>query len=792
MDDLDAASFTAESSAEGAPEKSLNGADDAKGKSRFRADAVTSRWSLRQFGDVAAIKKSGSFEIMAWLRLILAAAADLRFLRARMTARVPYVAQVESSDCGHAALAMALQYCGVPISLSQVKSTLGSGRDGLSARRMLEFARAHGVYARGVRSSLSGLRQLPAGSILFWDFNHFVVLQAANHRWVSVLDPVQGLRRIKMAQAERSYTGVALEFIPSLPIRRKWRRARASDASGWRYFKAFLPQRSTLASMTATSGLLMASAFLLSFATDYVVSHVSRGRHGSLGVDLLLAAGTCALVYLCTLLLRGLTITAVHTRSEKVVTLGLLSHMVGLPFGYFAGRSVGDLTLRVRTSALVRQTLSGPALSAGFDTGLIMIYVVALFFVDRFLSLVVLAFLVLQIAIPLLWWGRQRQLSAETMEAQSRAQSELVEMLDGMVTLKALGVEGVAAERWSHSFIDELNARARSARDRAISVALSGAMQFAAPLVVLALGVERVQSGVLPLGRALGFMALTVGLFAPLSALVQSCLQLAGLGPVLRRMSDVLNTEREDTRPGAIHVDHVVGDIEIRNLSFAYPGCAEVLHDISMAVRAGQTAVILGPSGCGKSTLASLIVGIYRMAEGAILIDGVDISRLEPRSLRRSIGYVDQHSHLFIGSIRDNIAMGSPEASFEEVRRAACMAEIDADILAMPMGYETLLGTGGVGLSGGQRQRIALARALLRRPKLMVLDEVTSGLEPMLEEKILQNLRGAGVTLLVISHRPRISAIADRTFIIKAGCIAADRHADDASEIADLYESLDG
>ena len=208
----------------------------------------------------------------------------------------------------------------------------------------------------------------------------------------------------------------------------------------------------------------------------------------------------------------------------------------------------------------------------------------------------------------------------------------------------------------------------------------------------------------------------------------------------------------------------------MRNASFAYPGAErDCLSDISFAVPAGGFIAIIGRSGCGKSTLAALLAGLYLPQSGEIRIDGEATSRVDPTSVRKEISFVDQNSRLFAGSIHDNITFGRPEISRQQVSEAARAVYVHDDIAAMPMGYETLIGPGGVGLSGGQRQRVALARALVSRPLLLVLDEATSALDPATEELVFESMLTMNCTLIVIAHRLTVLRQAHTIVILEEG-----------------------
>ena len=699
----------------------------------------------------------------------------------RRVRRIPVRFQAQTSDCGAACLAMVLALHGVDIPVSELREATATGRDGVSARRLLEVARTYGFHGRGLKVSVENLRDLPPGTILFWNFNHFVVLEGVRGSWVHLVDPQHGRRRMTLEAVGAAFTGVALQITPALDDaggkpRRTLRASRSADGSArsagtagpWHYVRYFLPHsRRHWIPFTLCSLLLLGFGLATPLATQYLIEHVAPGRplHGAglLGVGLILLVT----VYLILQFLRSLSFLSVQTAVDERVTLGILDRLFSLPYGFFSSRTPGDLHQRVRTSSTVRQVLSASAFSSMFDGLLVLVYMALLLVADPLLALLVIVVALAQVTVLLLSWRRQEYASADALESLARAESELAEMLDGMQTLKSAGMEDVAAQRWSHVLAEELNARLRSRRLLALSSGISAALQFGAPLLVLLAGAFRISAGTMSPGKVLAFSVLAMGLFVPLANLVQIGLQVSGLGASLSRLGDIMEApqERKETdRP----VD-VAGSISVQGVSFAYQADAPTLQDVTFDVPLGSFTTLLGASGSGKSSCALLLAGLHRPSSGRILVDGADLVGADTAAYRRSISFVAQGAQLFVGSIRDNIAWGGVDATNADVAEAARLAGIHDVIESMPMGYSTMLGPAGTGLSGGQRQRLVLARALVRRPRLLILDEATSALDPVSERLIFERLTALGCTLVVVAHRLTAVEDADQVVVLDRG-----------------------
>ncbi|MFC5747688.1 peptidase domain-containing ABC transporter [Actinomadura rugatobispora] len=703
--------------------------------------------------------------------------ADVRSLRipARRRRAIPVHLQSQLSDCGPVSLMMALGHHGIEVGLEQLRQDTDCGRDGVSARALLTAARRHGLPGRGVRTSLEGLRSLPPGSILFWKFNHFVVLDRATRQYVYIVDPAYGQRRLRIADVDRLFTGVAVEFdAPLRTVRRQRRARRARRArSPWRHLAYFFPRSKKWLALVVASLSLLVFGLLTPLASAYAVDH--RGLGGELTpVRAVAAVALSALCFFLLQLLRGTVILELQAAAEKRVTLGIFNRLLALPLGFFTRRAPGDLALRVRTSTSVRNVLTASMLSAAFDGVLVGCYLAAFFLVEPRIAVWVSLLAVIQVGLLLLAWRSQVYLAADELECQAHSNSTLNELLEGIGTVKAAGLDEVMGGKWTHSLIEEINAGTRRRRHFTLFSSLVASVQFTAPLLVLIIGALQVSGGRLGLGQMTAFTSLSMGIFIPLTGLVQAGFQVATLKAPLTRLGDILDAELDETGRTAESGFDTRGDLAVKGAWFQYPGAAApVLRDIDLTVPAGRFVVFLGASGCGKSTLAMMLAGLYRPNAGRVLIGGKPFDHIDRASLRRSISFVDQDARIFAGSIRDNITMGAAieDGSTCDYVHAAGIAQIHDEIAALPMGYETLLGSGGTGLSGGQRQRIALARALVRRPRILILDEATSALDRVTEANVISSIRRLDCTLLVITHRPATAAEADEICVFGEGRI---------------------
>jgi ABC-type bacteriocin/lantibiotic exporter with double-glycine peptidase domain len=680
---------------------------------------------------------------------------------------VPYVPQVEAADCGAACLAMVVRYWGGDGRLDRVRAVVGSARDGVDALTLLRSGEALGLRGRGVRLELDDLRDLPAASILHWEFNHFVVFERVTRRGVVIVDPGHGRRVVPFARVGRSFTGVALVFEPAAPLERgaPMRRPIA------RYLDLLLGQRGLLARVLTISLLLRLLALAVPICTGLVVDRVvPRGDRDLLPI-LAVGLGGVLVAQLLAHLVRSYLLLELRTRLDTRMTLGFLDHLVALPYDFFQRRSAGDLMMRVAGNTAIRERLTTALLSTLLDGALVLLYLGLVVALSPRIAAIALGLAALQIVVYLAARRQVGDLMASDLESQARAQSYLAQLLQGIESLKVAGAERQAVGHWSELYLAGLDVALARGRLDALIGALRGVLTVAGPLVLLGVGAALVLDGQLSLGTMLAVNGMAVGFLLPLDALVEAALSVASLRGYAERLDDVLATEPEQPEAG-VAPPRLRGDIELRDVSFRYSANGPlVVRDIDLDVPAGAMIAIVGRSGSGKSTLAKLLLGLHRPTEGRVRFDRHDLTGLDLRALRRQLGVVPQHPHVFAGSIRDNIALTAPGVSHDQVVAAARRACIDDDIRALAMGYDTPMADGGATLSGGQRQRIALARALVHQPAILLLDEATSSLDAVTERAVMDGLAELACTRIVIAHRLSTIATADLIMVMEDGAL---------------------
>ncbi len=701
--------------------------------------------------------------------------------------RVPVRLQMNETECGAATLAMVLSYHGRDTRPDQLRGLLDAGRDGVTAEAIAREARRQGLIVRAFTTEPENLPHLPLPAIVFWEFDHFVVLERWSPQGVDIVDPAAGRRRLSAAAFEAAFTGVVMTFAPGVDFRP----AASGRPNAWlAYLGDVLREQPALLAQILGASLLvqlfaLASPLFTQILVDDILPAGNAGTLALVGLGVVVLTLAHALVSFS----RALLLVNLQSRLDARLMTGFLERLLRLPFGFFQGRSSGDLLMRLSSNTVLRETLTGEAFSLVLDSVLVLTYLLFLLWQQPLMAAVALAFGGAQVTLTLITAARQRRLMAEMLAAEGDEQGYLVEMLKGVATLKATGSESRAYGTWETLFYRALNVTIRKNTEGAVIDTGRWLLRALAPIVLLWLGIYQVMAGELSLGEMLAVNSVALLFLSPLSSLVHSIQRLQLAGAHLERIADVMEAAPE--AGGETPVERLRGDIELSNVSFRYNAeSPTILHDISLSIRAGQKVAIVGRSGSGKTTLGHLLLRLYRPAAGNITYDGRDAATLDLGALRRQFGVVMQEPFLFSGSVRQNIALHAPEASLERIRQAARLAAIAEEIDAMPMGYETYLAEDASTISGGQRQRLALARALVAEPGILLLDEATSHLDSLTEQQLDANLSALPITRIVIAHRLSTVRNADLIVVLDAGRIVETGTHDELLALGEAYAAL--
>ena len=691
-------------------------------------------------------------------------------------------------DAGLAALVTLLRFHGIGAGAEQIRHQVGRATVGIA--EMLRVARGFGLKARACRSSWKRLEKTPLPGIAVLRDGGFLLLAKAGEDKVLVQAPLSP-RPTLMTRSE-------LEAVWDGQLVLMARRASLSELSRrfdvtW-FLGAIHKYRHMLGEVMVASFFLQIFALVSPLFFQVVIDKVLV--HRSLSTLDVLVIGLVAISIFETVLGILRTYLFSHTTNRIDVELGarLFRHLLALPIAYFQARRVGDSVARVRELENIRNFLTSSALTLVIDLLFTFVFLAVMFFYSPLLTWIVLGAFPLYIAISAGATPLFRRRLDEKFQRGAENQAFLVESVTGVETLKAMAVEPQMQRRWEEQLAGYV---AASFRVISLGNTASQAVQLVNKLVIagtLYFGAQLVIDGNLSVGELVAFNMLAGRVSAPVLRLAQIWQDFHQARLSIARLGDILNTAPEPTfNPARAALPPIRGDVTLEHVTFRYRvDGAEVLHDVSFNVPAGQVVGIVGPSGSGKSTLAKLIQRLYVPEGGRVLIDGSDLSMVDIAWLRRQIGVVLQENVLFNRSVRDNIALAEPAMSMERIIAAAELAGAHDFILELPEGYDTIIGERGSSLSGGQRQRIAIARALVSNPRVLIFDEATSALDYESERVIQQNMQriAKGRTVFIIAHRLSTVWTTDRIMTIERGRLVEDGSHDELIRTGGRYASV--
>jgi ATP-binding cassette, subfamily B, bacterial len=700
---------------------------------------------------------------------------------------VPFVQQLEWTDCGAASLCMVMAYHGRDPKLAEVREAMGIGRDGVSAKSILDTAERYGMQGRGIKVDVSQVKLLRTATILHWEFNHFVVFDKLVKGGVRIVDPATGPRDIPYHEFSKCFTGVAIE----LTTTDRFTKTKPEKGRLKRYVAELLSEKGLFSRIIMVSLFMRLVGLAMPLITGMIIDKVLPRSDYDLLYVILIAIAGMTVFNLITEVVRSYLLLHLRIALDTKMTLGFLDHMVSLPFQFFQRRSTGDLMMRVESNGTVRETVTSKSMSAVIDGLFVLIYAVVIFYVSPMLGLITLVMVALEALVFVCARPTFHRLLAADLDKQAKAHSYMVQMLGGIETLKCAGAERLGVEKWSNLYTDELNIKMKRARIGAWVDAIRGAITAAGPMLIMTIGATSVMSGSMTPGTMMAMNSLATSLFGPLSQLVHSALELQLVKGHMDRIDDVLQTQLEQDRDAVQQPHRLRGAVSVRNVSFKYGEQAPlVVQDVSLDISPGMSVALVGPSGSGKSTLLNLLAGLYKPVKGDVQYDGKGLHEMDLRAIRQQIGIVPQHPFIFGGTLRENVSLTAPGATLDRISSACKTSCLHDDITEMPMGYDTVVSDGGGSLSGGQRQRVAIARAVIRNPGIMLLDEATSALDNSTEKRVIEHLERQRCTRITVAHRLSTVRNSDLIVVMDKGRIVEQGRHEELLSKGGLYTKL--
>jgi NHLM bacteriocin system ABC transporter peptidase/ATP-binding protein len=695
--------------------------------------------------------------------------------------KVPSILQMEAVECGAASLAMILEYYGRSVPLEELRVECGVSRDGSKASNVLKAARKYGLEAKGYKYELDRLWDMDLPVILFWNFNHFLVLEGFKKDTVYIADPATGPREISFEELDASYSGVVLTFEPGPEF----------EKGGQRHSMSGALRRRLIGSEMALLFVILCGLFLVvpgliipTFSRVFIDEYLVSGRDTFIK-PLLIGMGLTAAVRMLLTYLQEYFLLRMETKLAITTSSDFFNHILRLPVSYFSQRYAGEIGSRVAINNRVANVVSGKLATTMLDCLLVVFYAALMFMYDVGLTLVCIVIALGNIAAVKAVARKRVDASRRLLQESGKLIGTAMNGLKIIDTLKASGSESEFFSRWAGYQAKALNAEQELGKFSQYVNAVPPLVSSLTTAVILLLGSLKVMDGQLTVGMLVAYQSLMASFTKPLNTFVTFGSTLQELEGDMNRLDDVLDypidadyqrekemAKAEGSQVRSAEQIKLSGEVEIKDLTFGFsPLGKPLIEKLNLKIEPGQRVAFVGPSGSGKSTVARLVAGLFQPWSGHIMFDGRPREEIRPSLIRDSLAVVDQEIFLFSGTIADNLTMWDPTIPAKAVTEACRDAGIDEVIHDRVGKYQSDVTEGGTNFSGGQRQRLEIARALVGNPTIVILDEATSALDPTTERWVDDSLRRRGCTCIIVAHRLSTIRDADQIVVLDRGTI---------------------
>ncbi|XTR39332.1 peptidase domain-containing ABC transporter (plasmid) [Paraclostridium tenue] len=685
------------------------------------------------------------------------------------------IKQHDYKDCGCACIATICKTYGLKYPISKIREVAGTDKEGTSALGVIKAAEKLGFSAKGVKANkpedIFSEIPLPAIAHVVIDNTmlHYVVIHKVSEKEIIVADPAKGIVKYTPIDFFNIWTGILIVLTPTSDFKK------GNEVKGifTRFFELLKPQKGLLINIFLASILITVFGIIGSFYFKFLLDDiVPNNLKQSLTM---FSIGFIVLAIFKVIMEAFRTHLLIHLgqKLDIPLMLGYYEHVINLPMNFFGTREVGEIISRFNDASNIRQAISGVALTMMIDVFMVLIGGGILYSQSPSLFELTIIPLVLYGIIVYSFKRNIEKANRETMEKNSKLTSYLIETLNGIETIKAFNSEREVNLETEKRFIKFIKAIFKNECINNMQVSLKSLVKGIFAIGILWIGSIQVLNGKISFGELLTFNALLAYFLTPIENIInlQPTVQTALVAA--ERLSEILDLELEksENEDKKINPKTLIGNIEVKNVDFRYGTRNLILKNINMTIKKGERIALVGESGSGKTTLAKLLLNFYQCEKGEILVNNYNLLDINIEALRDKIAYISQETFLFNGTILENLMLGNPYLTYEEVIDACEKAQIHDFINSLPLRYNTLVEENGSNFSGGQKQRLSIARAILRKPEILIMDEATSNLDSITEKAIERTIHkfSEGMTTIIIAHRLSTIMRCDNIYILEKG-----------------------
>ena len=693
--------------------------------------------------------------------------------------KIKIVKQHDIKDCGPACLSMIFQCYGLILPLAELREKTKADSDGVNLFGLVGCATKFGFSAQALNGDLpqlmygikSGEIKLPTiARIVANGIEHYVVVYKISKNWIYIADPADGKKKMGHSTFASVWSGHIVNIIKT----ESSKEGNYKKGKGKRYLSLITRQYPLMLLIFGVSVLIAGIGIFGSFIFQMLFDAIeSTGDERFLNIGLTNICCSVIGAYVLRMvgeILRGHLLGLLSRRADIALVSDYFDHLISLPLKDVLNRRTGELMSRFNDATNITQLVSGTGLSLVLDVLILLACSIALLTISGYLFSISMMIVLLYVTVVACFFKSIEKTNRKLMEDCAEVSSNFNEAVRGFETIKAFCAEDLIKKRTKTTFERYTNKTVKGVLLYTAQSSLANLITSVGIVGSLWCGMILVSHNILSIGTLLTYYSLLIYSLGAVERLIAFIPQFLTAGITAERLDDIFDLTPETlTAQGTL----CANDIRIEDLDFRYGNRERVLHKVNLSISAGQTVAFVGESGSGKTTLAKLMMGFYPPENGAIFIGGADISALSQKSVREQISYISQEVFLFADTVRENLLLGEENITEEEMKYACHLALADQFIEHLPLGYDTKLGENGFELSGGQKQRLAIARALLRKPRILIFDEATSNLDTITENAIKDTIShlDSSITCIVIAHRLSTVKHCDRIYVMEQGRI---------------------
>lgn len=680
--------------------------------------------------------------------------------------KIRLASQSQQTECGLCCAKMILAYYGRCMSMTELRGKYPVGRNGTSLLELSTILQENGMRTKGVKISAGDVMKHGEPCILFWENRHYVIFERCSSKKIVIVDPSIGRQKIEIEEFLTKYSEYALYAVPGDEFQK--------GNSDKKYIRMFLPiifENKMRYLVLAVCSLIV---YLLSLISpeimrrlvDSVVFGENKFRY-FIKVFVCFAVMTIIISYI-----QNILVIRMRIYIEKVILRNSFGELLDVTYNYFETRNAMDIVYTLRSATTLKEMFANQVVNGVIQVGAVIFYTIYFMYHNMAIGIVTLLIFIANLVFVAMTNSAVIDSSKSYISEESSVQGIYMETVQSMLNVKMTSSESEIFSNWEKKFAIYQKKLYNSEKIGNYVNIVSDIFKLVSPLIILLFSVYLVINSSMSLGTALSLYTVSGIYIGLVDSVFNTYWSYVKCTVYMERLADISASEKEKCTVTELRRHKAEGNIELKNVSFSYGNSNDnVLTDINLKIIKGEKIAFVGRSGSGKSTLAKIIIGLYSLNSGSVLYDGVDISEIDMRDLRKQFGIVPQNVRLFNKSIYDNIVLNRENISMEKVKECAEIVNIHSEIEKMPMKYNTIVSEAGDNLSGGQCQRIILARALINSPKIIVFDEATSSLDNINEMKLTQHLKNQGCTSIVIAHRLSTIVNCDRIYVLDKGRI---------------------